>query len=129
MSYTRTLALFVVSTLFLLPVALAANLNGRGSAPSPPWGIVSSLTRRQSEDDGCPSGWTSCSETTCYPLDGSQCCADGTYCDPGFLCQETATGIGCLDAKAKGHNGALVHGPVGSAALAGLLGVALVYIA
>ncbi|RDX46075.1 hypothetical protein OH76DRAFT_909978 [Lentinus brumalis] len=129
MSYTRTLALFVVSTLLLLPGALAANLNGRGPAPGPHGGITSSLTRRQSEDDGCPSGWTSCSETTCYPLDGSQCCADGTYCDPGFTCQETVTGTGCLDASASGHSGALAHGPVGSAALFGLLGVAAVYMA
>ena len=26
-------------------------------------------------DDGCPIGYAECSATTCYPLDGSECCS------------------------------------------------------
>ena len=30
---------------------------------------------RTGTEDGCPVGWIECSFTTCYPLDGSQCCS------------------------------------------------------
>ncbi|KAI0669001.1 hypothetical protein C8Q78DRAFT_993118 [Trametes maxima] len=37
--------------------------------------------------NGCPTGWAPCSATTCYPLDGSECCSDGTFCTAGTVCQ------------------------------------------
>ncbi|KAI0706005.1 hypothetical protein C8T65DRAFT_234037 [Cerioporus squamosus] len=45
----------------------------------------------ESRDDGCPIGWAECSYFTCYPLDGSVCCSDGNFCDPGYYCD----GGGC----------------------------------
>ncbi|OSD03818.1 hypothetical protein PYCCODRAFT_1476751 [Trametes coccinea BRFM310] len=38
--------------------------------------------------DGCPIGWAPCSLTTCYPLDGAECCSDGNFCPAGYLCQD-----------------------------------------
>ncbi|KAI0641006.1 hypothetical protein C8Q79DRAFT_930289 [Trametes meyenii] len=37
--------------------------------------------------NGCPTGWAPCSATTCYPLDGSECCSDGNFCPAGNVCQ------------------------------------------
>ncbi|RPD52597.1 hypothetical protein L227DRAFT_582025 [Lentinus tigrinus ALCF2SS1-6] len=83
MSYTRILALLVVPALLLLQAASAADLTRRGLGSG---GVSSSLTRRQ--NDGCPSGWGSCSETTCYPLDGSQCCSGASLFSAVFSVED-----------------------------------------
>lgn len=79
MTYTRTFALLALSDLLLLQIAIGADFNGGGLVTGPRGRIMmhSSLTRRQTEYE-CPSGWAFCSETTRYPLDGSQCCADAS---------------------------------------------------
>ncbi|KAH9929013.1 uncharacterized protein BXZ73DRAFT_102168 [Epithele typhae] len=102
--------------LSLLSTALASAAPGRRT-PTP----ATLLPRGKYDDsDGCPVGSASCSAFSCYPLDGSVCCADGTFCDPGFTCQAQADGVTECAAK---HNGAAGAHPAAAGTLAGLLAV------
>ncbi|KAI0334253.1 hypothetical protein GY45DRAFT_1318733 [Cubamyces sp. BRFM 1775] len=61
-------------------------------SPSRTWvlehsGVNGTLDRAVGAD-GCPVGWDPCSATTCYPLDGSECCSDGNFCPLGYVCQD-----------------------------------------
>ncbi|KAI0742482.1 hypothetical protein C8Q80DRAFT_1273143 [Daedaleopsis nitida] len=88
---TRSLPLLflVLAALFPLHAVLAAD--GITPPTRKSWKKgTPALARRQASgsnvqitDDDCPYGWAACAGTTCYPLDGSQCCGtDGQYCDP-----------------------------------------------
>ena len=100
-SYSLTLSLLTLALLTTTspsPSAAEAHTHPahrapKPAAPTPPAteaharALTPSLARRgkNDESDGCPVGWASCSATTCFPLDGSVCCADGEYCDAGWV--------------------------------------------
>ncbi|KAI0371009.1 hypothetical protein BV20DRAFT_232799 [Pilatotrama ljubarskyi] len=57
-------------------------------SPSQSWVLaVNGSANLAARANGCPGGWAPCSATTCYPLDGSECCSDGNFCPSGFECQ------------------------------------------
>ncbi|KAI0751986.1 hypothetical protein C8Q74DRAFT_1222393 [Fomes fomentarius] len=118
--------LLIPALLFLSNGALADELVAAKSLKK---GTPLTLSRRQAtngdDNDGCPSGWAECSLTTCYPLDGSQCCLDGNYCDAGYVCVFDLTGE--IKCRQRLSGAGLTAGPAGGAALAGLLGVAMAY--
>ncbi|RPD52598.1 hypothetical protein L227DRAFT_568504 [Lentinus tigrinus ALCF2SS1-6] len=89
----------LLASLLISQAAEAATLTGLLKAPGH---LAKGSARRdtgwgdravdlESRDDGCPFGWAECSYFTCYPLDGSVCCSDGNFCDPGYYCD----GGGC----------------------------------
>ncbi|KAI0655689.1 hypothetical protein C8Q70DRAFT_1057238 [Cubamyces menziesii] len=77
-----------------LVTQVAAGVRPRATllTPSQAWVLghsgVNGTLDRAVGSDGCPVGWDPCSATTCYPLDGSECCSDGNFCPAGYLCQD-----------------------------------------
>ncbi|KAI0351268.1 hypothetical protein OH77DRAFT_967250 [Trametes cingulata] len=106
---TISAAFFVGATAFLSQVAASGmpRVPTTLLSPSHSWVFgVNSSTNLAARANGCPSGWAPCSSTTCYPLDGSECCSgtsmnncgsllllmsrdisDGNFCPSGFECQ------------------------------------------
>ena len=69
-SISRTVAILLLS----------ATLASASLAPTTPARHLQLVARGANDDsDGCPIGYASCSETTCYPLDGSTCCSGASF--------------------------------------------------
>ncbi|KAH9886965.1 hypothetical protein C8Q73DRAFT_795000 [Cubamyces lactineus] len=77
-----------------LVAQVAAGVRPRATllTPSQAWVLehanVNGTFDRAIGSDGCPAGWDPCSATTCYPLDGAECCSDGNFCPAGYVCQD-----------------------------------------
>ena len=72
-SISRTVAILLLS----------ATLAAASLAPTTPARHLQLAARGANDDsDGCPIGYASCSETTCYPLDGSTCCSGTSPLSP-----------------------------------------------
>ncbi|KAI0632715.1 hypothetical protein C8Q77DRAFT_1158190 [Trametes polyzona] len=94
-SVVRSSVFLAFSLASLVSQAAAAGLRPRGDpiAPSSRHTLLANALVDRAADlearaGTCPVGWAFCSAFTCFPLDGSVCCDDGsgTFCPPRNVC-------------------------------------------